>query len=212
MTFAQLKTHTFSRLEESATVPVFYTEADVEAALNAGLAELSDASEWDERFQTIDLLDDRPWYDGRTVIGSHLLTLGPAFSDDTNRWLIPTAGIELDRADTRWERVPGYPQRVLTNGLWWFSYWPRMGSDLGTVKQYFTALPDDLDDDTDEPGFPEPYHYGLVEYAVYDLFAQEGESAVAMQSWAEYLRYEASLTAFMTGRLSEPILLGYGDH
>lgn len=212
MTRAELKAEIVRRLEESSTTPVFYTEADIEDAINDGLAEISDATEWDERYQTIDLLADRPWYDGRTVIGAALLTLGPAFHVDTNRWLRASRQTDLDRGDTRWERVVGPPQRVLTAGVWWFSYWPRIGSATGTVKQYFTALPDDLDEDTDEPGFPEPYHYGLVEYAVYDLFAQEGESAIAMAAWAEYVRYEMSLRAFVEGRLSEPLVLGYGAH
>lgn len=212
MTKAQLISAVVARLEESATTPVFYTEEDIIASLHAGYMELSDAAEWDERYLTVDLLADRPWYDGRTVLGADLLTIGAAFSDSLNRWLVPTAGLELDRADSRWERVPGPPQRVLTNGLWWFSYWPRMGSDLGTVKQYYTALPAALSESVDEPGFPETFHQGLVEFAVYDLLAQEGETQRAMVAWLEYLSYERGLQAFVEGRLTDPMLPGYASH
>lgn len=212
MTKAALVAEVFRRLAESSTTPVFYTEAQIEAALNAGLAEISDATEWNEQWQTIDLLGARPWYDARTVIGTSTLSLGAAFHEETNRWMVSGRQTDLDRGDARWERVPGPPQRVMTAGLWWFSYWPRIGSDTGTVKQYFTALPADLDEDTDEPGFPEPYHYGLVEYAVYDLKSQEGETTMALQAWQAYLLVEASLQAFVDGRLSDPIMLSYGHH
>lgn len=212
MTLAEIKAEVFRRLDESASTQVFFTEADVEAAIGDGLSELSDATEWDERWQTVDLLAARPWYDVRTILGTHVLSVREAFHEDTNRWLVTGRQSDLDRADARWERVPAPPQRMMTAGLWWVSYWPRIGSDTGTVKQYYTALPDALEDDADEPGFPEPYHYALVEYAIYDLKAQEGETTMALQAWEAYLRYEASLQAFVDGRLSDPMVLGYGAH
>lgn len=210
MTRAQLKAETFRRLHESATSPVFWTEDDVEDALDEGYAELSDASGWYERTLTLDLLNDRPWYDLRDVLGADFLGLGPTFNDTTSRWLTPTSVRELDARDRRWEANEGQPQRVMTHGLWWIGFWPRVQADSGTLTQYLTALPTALSDDTDVPGFPSTYHMGIVEFALTDLWAQDGETERAMAAWAAYLQIEAGLTAWVDQRASVPRMGGYG--
>jgi hypothetical protein len=208
MTRAEIKSEVFRRLQESSSAPVYWTEDDVETAIDEGYAEISDATEWYERYITVDLLNERPWYDARTVIGDSCLAVGPVFNEQTNRWLTSNAITDLDKGDRRWERVTGEPQRILRRGLWWFGYWPRVTADSGTVKQYFTGLPDAMDEELDEPGFPEPYHYGLVEYALYDLWAQDAESQKALQAWQAYIGYETGLLAFVDDRIQVPMWRG----
>ncbi len=209
MTFGALKTEVFRKLEESSSAPVFWTEADVEASLNEGLMEISDATEWRERHITVDLLSQRPYYDLRTLVTDTVLSVGPAFNTQTNRWLMPSRVVDVDRRDRRWERVIGAPERLIIRGLWWLGYWPRTNGDTGTMKQYFTALPEQLAADDDVPGFPETLHYGLVEYALSDLWAQDGETRKALAAWQAYLGYEASLQALVDGRVGVPRLHGF---
>lgn len=212
MTLAELKAETFRRLEESATSPVFWTVADVVAALNAGYRELSDASEWYERWLTVGLLPARPYYDLRTVLPSTipLLSIGLAYNDQTSRWLIPTTVRELDGGDLRWEQRVAEPERVGIRGLWWLWYWPRTSASTGTIKQYYTALPPALVNDTDEPGFPATLHLGLVEYALADLAAQDAEVTQTTAAWTRYLEYERVLSEWVAGRISTPLVQAHG--
>lgn len=210
MTFAQLKAETFRRLNESSS-PVFWTEADVEDALNDGYAEISDATGWYEKSATIDVLSDRPWYDLRDIIGSTFLALGPTFNVTTNRWLTPSSVRDLDSRDRRWETNTGQAQRVMTQTLWWMGFWPRVQADTGTVSQYYTALPTPLAADADVPLFPNTFHRGLVDYALTDLWAQDGETARALQAWAAYLTMEAKLQAWVDQRASVPTRRGFGN-
>lgn len=209
MTFAQLKTELFRRLRETPSALVWVTEDEAEVALNDGLMELSDATEWHEVVWPIDLLERRPYYDLRTVYGDTVLSVGPAFNEQTNRWLRPTTTRMLDVIDERWERRIGIPEALLTRGLWWLGYWPRSGSDTGTIKQYLATLPDALVADADEPGFPQEFHRGIVDYAVADLLAQDGETALALQAWAAYVTMETGLGAWVEGRLTVPRVRGY---
>lgn len=212
MTFAQIKADVFRRLRESSSAPVFWSEADVENAINEVYMELSDETEWNETFKTVDLLSSRPYYDARTYLDPNVLTVGRAFNVTTNRWLEPTVPRDLDPYDPRWERVTGQPQRVMVRGLFWFGYWPQVTSAIGSIQQFYTELPDPLDGDTDEPGFPDMLHEALVEGALFELFSQDAEPELAQAAWERYLGYETALASWVNDRLSVPQMRTYGAH
>jgi len=212
MTFGDLKTEVFRRLRETEASPVFFTGTDVANALNEAYHEISDASEWFEIWRTIDLRHTRPYYDVRTIFPEfEVLTPGAAFHDDTSRWLIPADTADLDRGILRWARTLGQPQFVTRRGLWWIGYWPIIGAEAGTVRQYATALPPALVDDADVPGFPEPFHLGLVEYALADLWPPSGEPTKGVAAWAAYLGYEAGLIEHVGRRGMVPLRTGHGE-
>lgn len=83
-----------------------------------------------------------------------------------------------------------------------------VSADLGSIKQYYIGLPDAMDSDNAVPPFDNSYHYGLVEYALWDLFAQDGEVDLAWSAWTEYLKYEAGLKQAINDRVAIPIRHG----
>lgn len=213
MTLGQIKTAVFRRLQESSSSPVWWSEADIEAAINDAYMELSDQAEWNEQHEVIDLCASRPAYDARTVLSDRVLTVGRAFNVTTNRWLIPAVPRDLDPADPRWERVTGQPQRLMVRGLFWFSYWPQVTSDTDdAIDQFYTALPEPLEDDADEPGFPDTLHDALIEGALFELFSQDAEPTLAEAAWSAYLAYEQALERWLNDRLGVPQVHGYGAH
>lgn len=210
MTKAELRTETFRRLEASEVSETFFSTDDVDDALNEGYLELSDAAEWYELSRTVDVLASRPYYDVRTVFdGQDILTPGKAYHEDTNRWLVPVSTRDLDGLYRRWEQVTGAPDSMLMRGLWWLMYWPITGSESGTVKQYATALPDELDEDEDEPVFEAVYHEGLIDYALSILLPQAGEVGAALEAWGRYLACEAGLAQRVSGRGGVPMRHGF---
>lgn len=222
MTFAEIKTEVFRRLNESASAPVFWSDDDVSEAILDGYAEISDATEWYERWSVITILAEQPYYDLRTVLPYGVLSVGAAFNEDTNRWLIPTRPAELDAGDSRWERRVGMPDRLMLRSPWFLGYWPISAAAGTTIKQFYTCLPlapssypvADLWATVveSEPGFYPELHYGLVEYALSDLWAQDAETTLATQAWSAYLQHEEALKAMVDGRARVPLVHGYGDH
>lgn len=206
-----MKTEVFRRLSESTDLPVMWQEEDVALALNEGYMEISDATEWYETFQVIDLLDNQPYYDLRTVLRKGLLRIGAAFNVTTSRWLVPAYAVDLDRGDRRWFQRHEEPDHVIMRGLWWLCYWPIKEGASGQIKQYYRALPSPLSESTDEPGFHNQFHEALISYAIADLFAQDGETDLAWQNWKEYEEYEAKLRAFTTSRNRIPMNHGWRD-
>ena len=205
MTLAGMRTEVFRRLNENSVSPDFWTEADVDEAINDGLEEISDASEWYERHASIPILKQRPYYDLRTTLGDDtILSPGRALNVQTNRWIDPTHVRDLDyHTYRRWESIStGQLERMFLRGMWWLGFFPQGSADSGWVRFWYKAIPSRLVNATDEPGFPKEFHYGLVEYAVGDLLGQEGETKKSLKFWQAYQEKEVGLTDYANSRQS----------
>lgn len=208
MNFAAMKREVRRQLAEHSG-PVYWTDDEIGAALNAGYMEASDATEWHEAHVSVALTNDRPYYDLRSVLGPGFLALRPAFDVQTHRWLIPSAIREMDARDRRWEMTTGEPQRFVARGLWWLGFWPRLQADLGVWKQYYTSLPDPMVDDEDEPGFPLQWHMICVNFALTELWAMDGETTFALTQWQFYLEGEGELQQWVDKRGGEAEISGF---
>ena len=209
MTFAEMQEQVWRCLEES-TRHVWWTDDEVKQAIWDGEDEIADATEWLERYQMINVLEDRPYYDLRTDIRRNFLVAGPAFNVTTNRWLIPMRVRDFDAYDRRWEAHYAEPSYCTMRGIWWLGLFPRKTSAQGLIKQYYRALPIHMSEDSDEPGFHRVFHQGIVEFALSDLYAQDGEVDLALGRWNEYQRYEAGLKDYVQGRASVPMVRAAG--
>lgn len=118
---------------------------------------------------------------------------------------------DLDQQFTRWENVDGQPTAVFQRGLWTFGYWPMVALSVGTVQQYYTAMPPALSLATDVPGFPARWHRALVDYATSELWIQKGETTKAMSAWARYLEGEQGVLDFVESRASIPMVRVMGE-
>jgi hypothetical protein len=203
MNFLEMKTEVFRRLNESASSPVFWEDADVEDALNEGLEELSDSTEWYETYSVIGLLSNLQYYDLRTLLSGTFLTPRSVQNQQNSRWMNYCTLRDLDFRTTRqWEAVTGEPEKVFLRGLWWLGTFPRSASDSGYLKFWHTAIPQPLVEDADTPEFPEEFHRALVEYAIYDLLCQDGETRKAMAHWAKYGAIEQSFNLYVQRRMT----------
>jgi hypothetical protein len=210
MNFGELKAEVRRKLRESTSSPVMWSDADIEQSLNEGLHELADATEFHEKAETVDLLLDHRYYDTRTLIPDFLVA-GPAFNKTTNRWLIATTPHDLESYDLRWEERIAEPEYVMARGIWHLGYYPFKGVAQGSIRQYYAGLPDTMVEDIDVPPLHSSHHYALVEYSLWDLFAQDGEVDLAWSHWKEYLAQEAKVAQFMRGRGSLAMKHGWRD-
>jgi len=202
-----MKTETFRRLNEArfgaagavTPTPIYWQEDDVEAALLDGYAELSDASEWYERSANLPL-GGQTYYNLDTALSDIFLSPRRAFNSQTNRWMEWVDVRDLDyRTYRQWELISAEPQKILFRGLSWLGTFPKqMG---GTLLFFYTAMPPALADG-DAPIIPQEFHYGIVDYALYDLMCQEGETDKALKFWNSYLRYEEGLKRYVNNRVS----------
>ena len=75
MTFSEIRTEVFARLEESSSAPVFWKLSEVNTSINEGYRELSDASEWNESSTTLTFITTKLYYNLRTALTNSFLSL-----------------------------------------------------------------------------------------------------------------------------------------
>lgn len=198
MQFSEMQSEVRTRLNEASAV--FWTDQDIKDALNEGYQELSDATEWYERMTTFPTLSNRTYLDLRQLLSDTFLAPKRAINTITGKWLVPSSVRTQDHRARQWEKTAAEPEEIFMRGLWWLGFYPKPPDDTGSIRLYFSALPSDMSDDTDEPEMPEEYHDGIVAYAVYDLLAQDAETEKALLWWEEYVRYEIKLREYVANR------------
>ena len=202
MNFAQLQAEVFRRIDESSASPAYFSVADVKAAINDGYEELADAAEFHETHTTVKKLSHRTYYDMRAIPDHTFLRPSRCFNPTTNRWLEPVSVNDLDlRTYREWEGISvTEPEKMLMRGLWWWGVFPQAAEDGGFLRLYYIGIPAALTLDSDEPQFAKEFHAALVEYALYDLLAQDGETRLALDHWGKFMGYEQALRDSMQTR------------
>lgn len=186
------------QLDESGTV--FYTDADINEAIDAGYDEISDATEFFERQANIPLLKRRTYFDMTTNLSDTFLSPRRAYHPTTNRWLSPSDTREMDfHTYTQWELTEGSPQKMLMRGNWWLGIFPKETADIGVIRLYYTSIPDAMEDSA-EPAFPKEFHPGIIEFVLSDLLGQARETKKSLSHWAAYIGYQDGLKSYVEGR------------
>jgi hypothetical protein len=202
MNFGEMQEQVFLVLNENQSSPTYWTEDDVKKALNDGYAELSDETEWYERYSTVSMLSGRTYLDLRGVLPHTLLAPRRNINNQTGRWMLPVNVSDLDyRAYVQWERSKGEPQNFFMRGLWWMGFFMQPTQDGGTVRLTYSSIPDEMVDDEFSPQFHEEYHWAIVYYAIYDLFCQDAETDKAMYWWNQYVKVQDDFKKYVQQRV-----------
>src|SRR5882672_11252761 len=93
----------FVRLNESEAAPAYWTAADILRSFNEGLQDLAEGAGWDEQAVDVQFMENRVYYDLRTVLqgsdfsyNERFLWPTRCFNFQTNRWLEPCVVRDLD--------------------------------------------------------------------------------------------------------------------
>ena len=202
MTYTQLKAEVRRRLNETSAN--FWADADVNAAINDGYAEMSDVSEWYKRSSTVTLTTNTTYYTPSTLTSTEFLSPVACQNATTKKWLEMVDERWLDEnMYPRWESISSEPEYMLMRGLFKIGFTPKPTTSR-QLTFYYSSIPSALSSGSDEPGFPQEYHFGIVEYALYDLHCQEGEIDKALDNWKAYLEYENGLVKYSDNPIAIP--------
>lgn len=204
MNLSEMEAIVTARAEESATNPVYWVSADVQSAIQEGYQSISEATEWFETNETLGLTSGITYHNLQLLLTYVPLRVTSVWNTQTSQWMTPVSVRDLDREVFEWEDVGGEPEQWFIRGIWTLGTWPVPDDSSGSIQIYYTALPTALTATT-EPGFPEEYQFGLIEYALYEMFSQEAETRESLMHWERYLAYEKALKKWVDERTLEHV-------
>jgi hypothetical protein len=200
LTLSDIRSRVRTRFEAASSTR--WSDADINAAINDGLAELSEVTRYFERVASVRLKGGRTYYDLRGLTPETVLSVTSVWHEAGNRWLEP-----VDWRDMRyeeWEQTVGEPISWFTRGLCWLALWPHPSGDVDQwVRVYYTGVAPVLAEDGEEPAqLPDDFVPALEEYALYELQQRDGETDKALYWWQQYKAREKSLEQHMAHRVT----------
>src|SRR5512139_351127 len=167
LTLSDIRSRVRTRFEAAATTR--WSNVDVNAAINDGIGELSEATRYYARWVSVPLRQSHTYYDLRGLTPETVLSVTAVWHEAGVRWLSP---INLsDMTFEEWEETAGNPISWFTRGLWWLGIWPKPSSEVDEwLRVYYTAVAPTLSDDQHYPEqLPDEFVPALEEYALYEL-------------------------------------------
>jgi len=200
LTLSEIRSRVRTRFEAASSTR--WSDADINAAINDGLAELSEATRYFEQWVSIPLKGLRTYYDLRGLVPDGCLSVTAVRHEDGNRWLTPTNWRDMKYEE--WEETTGEPIAWFTRGLWWLALWPHPSADVDQwVRAYYSAVAPELEEDGEEPAqLPDEFVPALEEYALYELQQRDGETDKALYWWQQYKAREKALEQHMAHRVT----------
>lgn len=198
MTKADIRAEVRTRLNDQTTN--FYSDADIDEAIDEAYEDMADASEFYERFSNFTATTLRSYFDLSEVLPDTFLSPRQMFNPTANVWLDPANWRFLDQQRRQWELATGIPRHMMLFGNWWLGIYPKSTADQD-LRFYYTAIPPAMGD-SDEPGFDVEFHEGLTWGALYNLYVDQRETAKALRCFQHYTEYETALSDFVKGRQS----------
>jgi len=200
LTLSDIRSRVRTRFETASTTR--WSNADIDAAINDGIGELSEATRYYERWVSLPLRGGRTYYDLRGLTPETVLSVTAVWHESGVRWLSPVNlhDITIDE----WEETAGNPHSWFVRGQFWLGVWPRPSLDVDEfLRVYYTGVAPALEEDGEEPAeLPDEFVPALEEYALYELHQREGESEKALYWWGKYLEREKLLEQHMAHRVT----------
>ncbi|MFQ5740250.1 MAG: hypothetical protein ACE5JX_14685 [Acidobacteriota bacterium] len=163
----------------------YWSPADVNDAIQAAHEDIAERTSWFEAvYSGVTIPASTRHYDASTLIPTPLF-IRRIWVPARNQWLERKTALALDAEDRWWEQSNGPADHFMVRGMWHLGFHP-LDTSSWTCDIYAQALPSALENDSDEPGFPDEFHRLLVDFAIYDLQIQRGKLAQGLQSFEEY--------------------------
>jgi hypothetical protein len=200
LTLSDIRSRVRTKFEAASSVR--WSADDVDAAINAGIGELSEATRYYERNFSILLQGRRTYYDLRGFTPEGVMSVTAVWHEPGVRWLSPMGLSDIGYEE--WEETRGNPIGWFTRGLWWLGLWPSPSEDVDQhVRVYYTGVAPELKEDGEVPAqLPDEFVPALEDYALYELHSRDGETEKALYWWQRYQERERALEQHMAHRVT----------
>lgn len=217
MTRGEIRTRILEGLNESATSPVFFSLAQIDAVIEESMEVLTEEVAAIKRTAFIPLRPGTIFYYTRGIapdIMAPYRIIVPSF----DRRLRVSSVADLDRVHERWATVTApFPDIWFPVSWDLFGVWPGTVAGGGVMEVDYLAWPRRLLDDDDEPELPEPDQEGLVLYGIYEGLLKQWDLERALTLLAMFMERWTDATAragvrSMQARIHRMAQVGMNGH
>ena len=164
---SDIRTRILEALNESASSPVFFSTAQIDAVIDEAQEVLAEEAEAVKRTAYQALRDGTTYYYTRGI-ATDIMAPYRLWLVNENRRLTAVSIRELDVRHERWIGVNGDPEVWFPVSWDLFGIWPHPATGGGVLRIDYLAWPRSLQDDEDEPEIRRADHDAIVLYGIYD--------------------------------------------
>jgi hypothetical protein len=164
---SEIRTRILEALNESASSPVFFSTAQIDAVIDEAQEVLSEEAEAVKRTAYQALRDGTTYYYTRSI-ASDIMAPYRIWLTHLDRRLTAVSIRELDVRHEQWIVVNGDPEVWFPVSWDLFGIWPSPATGGGVMRIDYLAWPRSLQDDDDEPEIRRADHDAIVWYGIYD--------------------------------------------
>jgi len=164
---SEIRTRILESLNESASSPVFFSTAQIDAVIDEAQEVLSEEAQAVKRTAYQALKDGSTYYYTRSI-ASDVMAPYRIWLTHLDRRLTAVSLRELDVRHEHWIDVTGDPEVWFSVSWDLFGIWPHPSTGGGIMRVDYLAWPRSLQDDEDEPEIRRADHDALVLYGIYD--------------------------------------------
>jgi hypothetical protein len=186
VTRAALRTRILESLNESATAPVFFSAAEINAVIDEAAEVLCEESRAIKRTVYVPLRPGSAYYSLRGL-GAEIMAPWRIWLHSGNRRLTAVSMRELDDRHQTWPTVTGDPWHWFPVSWDQFGIWPRSSVGGGLLRLDCLAWPRALQDDDDEPELLLADHDAITLYGLYDGSAKRWDAMTVVQAWSLFM-------------------------
>ena len=164
---SDIRTRILEALNESASSPVFFSTAQIDAVIDEAQEVLSEEAQAVKRTAYQALRDGTTYYYTRGI-ANDIMAPYRIWLTHLNRRLVAVSLRELDVRHEHWIDVNGDPEVWFPVSWDLFGIWPHPATGGGVMRIDYLAWPRSLQDDDDEPEIRRADHDAIVWYGIYD--------------------------------------------
>ena len=187
MTRGQLRTRILETLNESATAPVFWTAAEINALIDEATEVVCEESQAIKRTVFVPLRPGTAYYSLRGL-GAGIMAPWRLYLHAQDRRLTAVSMSELDLQHETWPTVTGDPWHWFPLSWDTFGVWPSPTTGGGVLRVDCLASQRTLLDDADEPELLAADHDALTLYGVYEGAAKRWDAATALNTFSLFMQ------------------------
>lgn len=183
---SEIRTRILESLNESATSPVFWSTAQIDAVIHEAQEVLAEEAQAIRRTAYQALKDGTTYYYTRGL-ANDVMAPYRIWLTHLDRRLRAVSVKELDERHERWIDVNGDPEVWFPVSWDLFGIFPHPATGGGVMRVDYLAWPRELQDDSDEPEYRAADHDALVLYGVYDGLMKSWNMATAAELFNRFM-------------------------